>query len=116
MSSPAAQGDVRLERRLESLFRRLVTAAGAMTWKAAPTEAGIPDRVVAHAGHLYLVELKTDVGQLSPIQRHWHNRAAQQGIVVDTLYGEQQIRDWVATTIAAGDNDTSTPSVSDPGS
>jgi hypothetical protein len=85
-----------LESQLEARLRQRVRAAGGRAVKLAPTEAGLPDRLVMMpGGRAYLVELKTDTGRLSPIQRAWHTQAALLGHTVTTLYGAAQLDAWV---------------------
>lgn len=33
---------------------------------------GVPDLLVGHIGHTYLLEIKTPTGRVSPNQRAWH--------------------------------------------
>ena len=88
------------EARLEAIFRERVRRMGGYTIKLAPTERGIPDRLaVFPKGRMYLVELKTETGSLSPIQMHWHSRMSERGVHVYTLYGEAQIKAWVAWVV-----------------
>lgn len=85
-----------LESALERRFVRLVQAAGGMTSKLAPTDAGIPDRLVLMpGGRIHLVELKAEGGRLRPIQRVWHERAAHRGTEVIVLTGRAEIESWV---------------------
>lgn len=92
--------EAQLEARLEATFRDRVRTMGGYTIKLAPTERGVPDRLaVFPKNRMYLVELKTETGRLSPIQMHWHSRMADRGVRVYTLYGEQQIKSWVAWVV-----------------
>lgn len=85
------------EAMLEALFRTRVRLAGGLAFKVAPTTKGMPDRLALFpGGRIYLVELKTDKGTLSPAQRVWHERAAHVGVRIHTLYGREQIIQWVA--------------------
>jgi hypothetical protein len=85
-----------LERDLEMRFRRKVTAAGGITEKIAPVRAGVPDRLVLWpGGRIELVELKTETGQLSPIQAVWHQRAAERGVIVVVLHGPAEVDAYV---------------------
>lgn len=85
-----------LESKLEAKFAALVRCVGGYTIKLAPTERGVPDRLaVFPKGRMYLVELKAEGGQLSPIQMHWHSRMAERGVRVYTLTGEREVKDWV---------------------
>ena len=86
-----------LESRLETFFRTAVRRAGGISFKLAPTEAGVPDRLVLFpGGRMYLVELKTEAGRVSPIQRVWHNRAAELGCTVVVLAGWEAVALWAA--------------------
>lgn len=89
-----------LERELEAFFRRRVMLAGGYTIKLAPTERGIPDRLVIFPrGRMYLVELKTEKGRLSPIQKHWHDRLASRHVTVYVLYGKDDVVAWIRSVL-----------------
>jgi hypothetical protein len=85
------------EAQLEEIFRRRVRQVlRGVVSKLAPTTAGMPDRlVILPEGRLYLVELKTETGVLSPIQKEWHQRVKALGTPVYVLYGGEDIRQWV---------------------
>lgn len=100
--SAAAQmkADRELERHLEGFFRERVRLAGGYTVKLAPTEAGIPDRMVLFpGGRIYLVELKREGGALRPIQLLWHTRILKLGTHVHVLYGRKGIVDWIRDVV-----------------
>ena len=84
-----------LESRVEARLRDRVRKAGGMSVKVAPTEKGVPDRLVILGGNIYLVELKAVGGSLSPAQKHWHRRAAQRGVDVVVLTGRDEVDAWV---------------------
>lgn len=84
-----------LEANLEGILRDEVRAAGGKAIKLAPIEAGIPDRLVILGGRMWLVELKTTTGRLSPIQMRWHETVRQMGTEVVVLFGAADIREWV---------------------
>lgn len=85
------------ETKLEAEFvKKVRRAAGGRAFKLLPTVAGIPDRLVVFpGGALYLVELKTATGKLSPIQEHWHAQLAEMGVTVHTLYGMADVNRWL---------------------
>lgn len=61
-----------------------------------PTVAGIPDRLVLlPGGRLFLIELKTETGSLSEIQKEWHKKAALTGTKVFVLYGVKDVDAWI---------------------
>lgn len=86
-----------LEASLEAYFRKRVRLSlGGVVYKLAPTETGIPDRLVAlPGGRVILVELKTVFGSLSPRQKYVHEKLAELGTVVPVLYGRPAIDQWV---------------------
>lgn len=84
------------EAALERFFRQRVRVLGGYTFKLAPTEPGVPDRLVLlPGGRIYLVELKADRGTLRPAQVEWHKRAARLGTQVYTLYGRTGVLEWI---------------------
>jgi len=86
-----------LERDLERLFYDSARRAGGLPYKLVPSHAGLPDRFVLWpGGRVTFVELKTETGQLSAIQREIHRRWAELGTTVTVLYGAAQIRAWVS--------------------
>lgn len=87
--------DAPRERDVEALLRRQVTDAGGLCVKLAPTEAGVPDRLVVWEGRIWLVELKRADGRLRPVQVGWHERAAAAGVDVVVLYGAGGVREWL---------------------
>lgn len=86
-----------LEKAAEVALSSRVTAAGGLCPKLAPTEAGIPDRLVVYGGGVWLVELKRPSGKLRDIQRAWHAKAKKNGIQVVVLYGANQVNQWLAS-------------------
>lgn len=95
-----------LEASLEAYFLRVVRLTGGMAIKLAPTQKGLPDRLVLlPGGRTYLVELKTESGVPSPSQRVWHQRVASLGHRVATLYGRNGIDAWIREGFAAPASD-----------
>lgn len=85
-----------LESALERRFAQGIRRAGGRSYKIAPTDKGIPDRLVLWpGGRMQLVELKTDTGRLSEMQKVWHGRAAQLGTNVVVLYGAAAVDAWI---------------------
>lgn len=87
---------VNLEANLEALFHKQVRVIGGVIVKLAPTERGVPDRlVILPGGRIFLVELKTTNGRVSPIQAEWHKQAKMRGVDVILLKGRAEIVDWI---------------------
>lgn len=86
-----------LESSLEAHFNRAVRLQlGGRAVKLAPTEKGLPDRMVLlPGGRVYLCELKTVSGRTSAAQDLWHERSAQLGTRVQLLVGRAGIDKWV---------------------
>jgi len=97
VENPSA--DQETESFLENYFRTHVSKLlRGHVLKLAPTEKGVPDRLVLlPGGRLELVELKTSRGRVSAAQRLWHDRAyVKQNVRVTVLSGRAQIDDWIA--------------------
>lgn len=86
-----------LESSLEEYFRRAVRLRlGGKCIKLAPTERGIPDRlVILPGGRIHLVELKTVTGGLSERQKLVHSQLKALGYLVPVLVGREGIDRWV---------------------
>lgn len=46
---------------------------------------GVPDILVGHRGNLYLFELKSERGHLTPAQQRWHNAWRDSVAVIRSL-------------------------------
>lgn len=85
-----------LESALERTFHTCVRRAGGKCIKIAPINRGIPDRlVILPGGGMYLVELKTTTGALSPAQRVWRSRLAALEVQVYVIRSGKDTRDWL---------------------
>ena len=96
------------EKAVESYFRRQVVSRGWVTWKMAPTEVGIPDRVVLiPGGAVWFVELKrARVGVISPKQRVVHSKISRGGHNVVVLAGVSQVKAWIHERESELENET----------
>jgi len=88
----------KLEADLETLFYKSVKGLlRGKPMKIAPIEAGAPDRMaILPGGQIHLIELKTEEGTVSPIQKLWHERARRLGVNVHVIRGEAELLNWVA--------------------
>lgn len=86
-----------LEKDVEAYLVRQVRARGWVTWKLAPTETGIPDRIVlVPGGAVWFVELKkAHGGRLSERQKYILRvleRGKHAGCV---LAGVEEVKKWL---------------------
>lgn len=87
-----------LESAVEARLVRAVQRAGALTYKLAPTTAGVPDRLVVWpTGRVDFVELKAEGGQTSSIQRVRIRELEEHLANVFVLYGPGEVDDYVET-------------------
>ncbi len=86
-----------LEKTIERKFAAALRARGAMAWKfVSPGRQGVPDRIVLMpGGKVAFVELKTETGKLSPMQRATIERMRALGHDVRVVYGAQQAMEIV---------------------
>ena len=85
-----------LEASLEAYFNKRIRLMGGRAVKLAPTEKGLPDRLVLlPGGRVYLCELKADTGRTSAAQDLWHQRSAELGTRVQLLVGRAGIDKWL---------------------
>lgn len=84
---------------IEALFRDSVKKLGGMALKwTSPGNSGVPDRIVIlPGGHIELVELKTDKGRLSDVQKAMHRKMEKCGVEVRTLYGKADVIEYLET-------------------
>ncbi len=83
------------ESALESYFRDEIVERGGWSIKLVSV-AGIPDRLVMMpGGEVIFVELKTDNGRLSNIQKAVHRKLSRLGCHVETLWGKSGVDSWL---------------------
>lgn len=98
------------EAQLEVWFHNRVRLLGGISYKLAPTTAGIPDRLVIFPGAMWLVELKVEHGQLSQIQCVLHDRLRDEfDRPVITLFGRKHMQDWLKDVVCASDPQSNHP-------
>ena len=85
------------ESSVEARLVKLVRARGGLCFKfVSPGNPGVPDRIViTPVGRTVYVELKTEAGRLSAIQKWQHEEMRKRGAEVRTLKGLAQVLDFV---------------------
>ena len=83
-----------LESRIERRMGEMVTRRGGLYYKfVSPGQPGVPDRIiVVPGGQCVFVELKTEVGRLSNIQKWQIERMKKMGLDVRKVSGWEQAR------------------------
>lgn len=94
-----------LEKDIERRMVRAFHERGALAWKfSSPGRQGVPDRIVLMpCGRVAFIELKTERGTLSPIQRNTIDRMRELGQDVRVVYGAQQAMQVVEELMGGGD-------------
>lgn len=81
-----------LESAVEKKLREAVKDLGGVSYKfVSPGNDGVPDRIVVHKGRVIFVELKTDTGQLAPIQQVQIRKLRKHGADVRILFGAPDV-------------------------
>ena len=86
-----------LEKEIEKRFKNALEAKGCLVYKfASPNCRGVPDRIViTTTGKILFVELKTEKGVLSKLQKVQIKKLLAYGQKVFVLYGLQEVEEFV---------------------
>ena len=92
-----------LESAVEAHLIRSVMTAGALTFKLAPTTAGVPDRLVVWpSGRVDFVEVKAEGGRLSSIQKVRIRDLEANAANVFVVHGKAEVDAYVAEAAIEG--------------
>lgn len=82
-----------LEKDIERLLVRRVKEMGGKAYKfVSPGNAGVPDRIVIlPTGHVIFIELKTDTGSLTKLQKIQIKKLLKLNQQVFILYGKSEV-------------------------
>ena len=85
------------ERDVEGYLRLRVEERHGLAMKfTSPGNDGVPDRIVIFpGGEVTFVELKTNGGRLSMIQRWQQERLIRRGCKVRTIWSKKQVNEWM---------------------
>jgi len=86
-----------LEKEIERKFKKALEAKGCLVYKfASPNCRGVPDRIViTDTGRVLFVELKTEKGVLSKLQRIQLKKLRDFRQKTFVLYGLPEVEDFV---------------------
>ena len=86
-----------LEKDIEKRLTAEIRKKGGIAYKwTSPGNTGVPDRIIVMPkGRVYFVELKTDTGRLSEIQKKQIDRLRLRGCDVRVLYVLEQVEEFI---------------------
>jgi hypothetical protein len=88
--------NIKYESQLERYFARKVEEAGGWSVKFNSIGTnGLPDRIVFYMGMVWLVELKTPKGRLSPIQEVIHKKFKRHRFNVRVVRDKEQVTAFI---------------------
>ena len=93
-----------LESTLERRFVNMVRKSGGRAYKfVSPGNLGVPDRIaVLPKGRIWFVELKTETGRLSQVQKRQIDTLRSLGMNVFVLWGEKGLQRFREEVIDRG--------------
>lgn len=82
------------ENRVETLLKSEIKALGGISykWTGMP---GVPDQIVIVRHRVWMVEVKTADGRLSPMQQRRHRELTDHGAQVRTVYGDTGVHEFI---------------------
>lgn len=85
-----------LEKQIEKFLVDEVRKMGGIAYKfVSPGNDGVPDRIVVIDGHVIFVELKTETGKLTEIQKRQIERLKKCGAKVEVLKGADDVKNFL---------------------
>jgi len=84
-----------LEKEIEKYLNNLVKKSGGLSYKWISSVTGVPDRIVFIGQKVFLVELKTATGKLSPRQILVFDDLGEQGFPVHILHSKEDVEDFI---------------------
>lgn len=86
-----------LESKIEDWLNRKIKEIGGLSFKwVSPNNPGVPDRIYIFPNNqVYFVELKTEIGRLSNIQKWQRERLRQMGVNYRLVKGMDEARELI---------------------
>lgn len=86
-----------LEKYVEKFLKDEIKKLGGLCYKfVSPGNSGVPDRIVVLPDKLFFVELKTDTGRLSALQKRQIKKLRSMGQKVRVLYGKKDVEKFIS--------------------
>jgi hypothetical protein len=94
-----------MEKEVERFLTREIKKMGGRCLKwVCPGHDGVPDRIVLlPGGRVWFVELKTEIGRPTAVQRHWQRVLAGLGFKAVILHGLREVDAFLQMVRGAGD-------------
>jgi Holliday junction resolvase len=85
------------EKQVEQKLREGIKKLGGIAYKfTSPGNVGVPDRIIIlPGGEIYFIEVKTEIGKLSKLQRSQLKKITQLGAKAFTLYGIDDVNGFL---------------------
>lgn len=83
------------EKTVEACLRREVKKRGGLCYKfVSPQSAGVPDRIIiSPGGRVLFVEVKSNIGRLTPAQKRQHQKLEERGATVKVVRSTEEVKD-----------------------
>jgi hypothetical protein len=93
-----------LESEIERRMVKMIKDRGGLCYKfVSPSNPGVPDRIVViPPGRVIFVELKTEIGRLSNIQKWQRGEFQKRGADVRVIHGWDAAKDFVNEVLPNG--------------
>lgn len=93
-----------LEKEIERRMCEMIRKRGGLTYKfTSPGSVGVPDRlIITPTGVVWFVELKTETGRLSKIQKYRIAELEKRGANVRVIYGWEAAQEFVNEVMPDG--------------
>ena len=93
-----------LEKEIEKHLVNLVKKSKGLSYKWISSVSGVPDRIVFLQNQVYLVELKTATGKLSPRQELVFDDLGEHGYPVHILHSKDDVEDFIRSALGEQQN------------
>jgi hypothetical protein len=84
-----------LEKEIESYLNKRIKQLSGLSYKWLSSVTGVPDRIVFLNQKVFLIELKTATGKLSPRQTLVFDEIGEAGFPVHVLHSKEDVEDFI---------------------
>ena len=96
-----------MEKQIEACLVKKVKALGGVAYKfVSPAHRGVADRIVClPGGVVWFIELKTENGRLSPLQKVFADEMARMNQNYCVLWSKEDVDTWIQQNAWSADHD-----------